>query len=110
MVLTGSGAPGKLAVAKSFTVKGPVGLTTQSDLKIRNTGKGLLEGTWTPIAASPYSVVGGSFGPLTQGESSTIPISFSPTVKGNAPTVMLTINIAGQSGGTTIVRLRGVAK
>jgi hypothetical protein len=110
VILSGTGAPGKLAVAKTFVVRGSTGQTTQSNLTIRNTGKGLLSGSWTPIADAPYSEAGGSFGPLTRGETSTIPIDFSPTVKGNAATVTLTINIVGQSGKPTVVKIRGVAK
>ena len=97
-------------MAKNFVIRGPAGETTQSNLTIRNVGKGLLNGSWTPITDSPYSVAGGSFGPLTKGETSTIPIDFSPTAKGNAATVMLTINVVGQNGGPTVVRIRGVAK
>jgi hypothetical protein len=110
VVLSGTGAPGKLAVAKSFVVRGSIGQTTQSNLTIRNTGKGLLSGSWTSIADSLYRVAGGSFGPLARSETSTIPIDFSPTVKGNAATVLLTINIVGQSVQPTVVRIRGVAK
>ncbi len=44
VVLKGTGAPGKLSVSKTVTIKGTVGQTTQINLTLRNSGKGLLSG------------------------------------------------------------------
>jgi Pro-kumamolisin, activation domain len=108
--LIGVGAGGALSVPKTFTITGAAGQTVQASLTIKNSGKGLLSGSWTPVAIPPYSVAGGSFGPLAAGATASITINFSPSVKGNAPTVVMVVSALAPSTGSAVVTLKGVGK
>ncbi len=110
VVLKGSGAVGKLSVAKTFTVNAPTSGTGQATLTLKNVGKGFLSGNWLPVSISPYTVMAGSFGPLAPGATQSISINFSPTVKGTAPSVALPIQILGPGMSSTAVVLKGVGK
>jgi len=107
VTLNGSGAAGKLSVAKTFTMTAPANGTTQVNLTIKNTGKGLLSGDWVPVATPPYSVAGNSFA-LQPNATANIAIIFSPTAKGTAPSVVLPIEILGPGTSSTAVTLKGV--
>jgi len=85
----------------------PANGTTQVNLTIKNTGKGLLSGDWVPVATPPYSVAGNSFA-LQPNATANIAIIFSPTAKGTAPSVVLPIEILGPGTSSTAVTLKGV--
>jgi hypothetical protein len=110
VVLNGTGAPGKLSVPKAFKITGLVGRTSQTNLTIKNVGKGLLSGKWEPVTVVPYSVAGGSFGPLQPGAIALIPITFAPSEKGAASIVDLSLIVDRPSLGDRPVALKGIGR
>jgi hypothetical protein len=110
VVLDGNGAPGKLSVPRTFKIVGSVEHPIQTNLTIKNVGKGLLSGEWEPVTLAPYSVAGGFFGPLQPGATALIPITFTPSAKGAAPIVDLPIIVDSPSTGDLPVALRGIGK
>jgi len=108
--LKGRGFTGKLSVPASFTIRGSVGTPTPANLTIKNTGKGLLTGSFPSLTSSPgapYDVTGAPFS-LQPRTSTTIPITFTAPVKGRAPTATLTISVDSPSTGSRTVTLRGI--
>jgi hypothetical protein len=83
------------------------------NLTIKNTGKGVLTGSFASVApapGSPFTVTGGPIGPLLPGKTQTIAVTFAPTVKGKVTPVALAITISGPAPGTVTVMLQGTGK
>ncbi len=110
VALNGKGLAGKLSVKAAVNLKGTVGETTEVDLPIKNTGKGMLSGSWTAVSTAPYSVSAGFFGPLQPHATSTIAISFTPLTKGRALPASLIISVDAPSTGGRTVTLKGTGR
>jgi kumamolisin len=109
VALSGSGLAGKLSVPSTFTISAPVGSNQPVNLTIKNTGKGLLAGDWSPVQVDPYTINFGHF-EIPPGMTQSIPITFNPTVKGTAPSAALAIGVIPPSTGSTSVKLQGIGK
>jgi hypothetical protein len=95
-----------------MTISGPTGLgAVTANLTIRNSGHGLLTGSWSSLdgGTTPYSVTGSPF-TLQPQATTTIAVSFTPTVKGRAATATFTISVDTPSTGGRAVVLRGIGR
>ena len=110
LTLSGAGLPGKLSVPKTLNLSGKVGTTVQKNLTIKNSGKGVLTGSWSSITTPPFMVTGNTFGPILPGKTQVVVVSFSPTSKGKISPVPLTITITGPFPGTGSVSIGGTGK
>jgi hypothetical protein len=112
--LTGRGFAGKLSAPASFAISAPTGGgTVMPNLTIKNTGKGLLTGSWTgvtPTTTAPYTVTANPSFSIQPGGTAPITVSFTPAMKGRAATATFMINVNAPSTGTKTVTLRGTGK
>ena len=109
--LSGAGLPGALSPPKTLSINGKVGVPTNAHLTIKNSGKGVLSGSWAAVTNPPYSVTAMPFGPLQPGKTATIPVTFTATAKGKATTTgSLTITVTPPSTGSTTVTIQGTGK
>ena len=109
--MTGRGFAGKLQAPASFTISGPTGgAMAMSNLTIKNTGKGMLTGSWTGVATPLYSVTANPLFSIPPGGTRSITVSFTPTMKGHAPTATFMINVNSPSTASRTVTLKGIGK
>jgi hypothetical protein len=109
--LTGHGFAGKLSAPASFTISGPPdGMPVTSTLTIKNTGKGVLTGSWTGVTTSLYSVTANPLFNIQPNGTQPITVGFTPTVKGHAATATFMINVMSPSTGARTVTLKGIGK
>ena len=108
--LTGRGFAGKLSAPASFAISATNGTTVMPTLTIKNTGKGLLTGSWTGVTTAPYGVIANPLFSIQPGGTTPITVSFTPMMKGRAPTATFMINVDAPSTGTRTVTLRGTGK
>ena len=81
-----------------------------SNLTVKNTGKGLLTGSWTGVTTAPYSVTANPMFSIPPGGNTPITVSFTPTVKGHAAPATFMINVNPPSTGARTVTLKGIGK
>jgi hypothetical protein len=114
VTLSGRGLLGRLSVPAAITIVGDtIGQPTTATLTLKNAGRGLVTGSWSPVtptAAAPFSVAGNPFFSLMPGTQTTIPITFTPAVKGRAANAALTIMVNSPTTGGRTVTLRGLGK
>lgn len=106
--LSGTGLPGVLS-AKTLAVSGKVGVPTTGKPTIKNSGKGVLIGSWAAVTTPPYALPPGNF-TIQPGKSQVVPIVFTASAKGKAAPGSVVITITPPGTGSATVTIQGTGK
>jgi hypothetical protein len=94
---------------KSVTLTANVNAQASANVKITNHGKGMLSGSVSGPAGSPFSAIGTGPFAFSPGNSRRVKVTFSPTSKGTFP-AELTITSDDPDHPSINVPITGTAK